>query len=158
MRTILIPTDFTVDSLMAVKKTLSLSEDEKVKIILFHCISLSDSITDLLTFSKGKFIRENSNQTFKDACEIIRNKFALRLSALHLELFTGNTANFFDNFVEASDAEIICFIENYDYKKASDCSVDPLKYIVHAKIPALKMTLDVPAANFSQNRLAVLFS
>lgn len=158
MRTILIPTDFKVDSLMAVKKTLHVNNDETVKIILFHCVYLSDSITDLLMFSKGKLINSLSTKAFTDACEIIRNKFSQNLHSLSVDVFTGNTAAAFDNFLDGCDADIICFIENYTYTKAAKNSVDPMYFIERTNLPALKMTVELPNSTLSQNQLSALFS
>jgi len=157
MRTILIPTDFTVDSLIAVKKTLHINNDDQIKIVLFHCISISDSITDLLTFSRGRLIRELSTQPFNDACEIMRNKFS-NLYSIHVEVFTGDTNAAFNNFVEGCDADIICLMDKYGYKMPSKFSRDPLPFVQKSEIPALKIELEVPSSSLSKNQLAVLFS
>lgn len=158
MRTILIPTDFKVDSLMAVKKTLHVNNGDEVKIILFHCVYLSDSITDLLMFSKGRLLNSMLTPAFMDACEIIRNKFSQNLHSLSVDVFTGNTPASFDNFLDANDVDVICFIENYTYSKAAKNSVDPIYFVAKANVPALKMTVEMPTSPLSQNQLAVLFS
>eukprot|EP01034_Spumella_vulgaris_P017492 gene17492-22312_t len=75
----MIPTDFTVSSLIPVKKVLQVNGTDEVRVLLFHCLYLTDSITDRLLFSKAKEIRKLTNPEFTDACEIIRSRFAPHL-------------------------------------------------------------------------------
>lgn len=158
MRTILIPTDFTVNSLIAVKKVMNINENDPVKIVLFHGVNLSDSITDLLLFSKGRLIREMATQSFKDACEIIKNKFAKDLESLYVEVFTGNTPAAFDQFLEANDVDIICYIDNFRYTKPSKNSMDIMPLLSHASVPTFKIEVETPKKPLSQNQLLALFS
>lgn len=158
MRTILIPTDFTVDSLIPLKKILQINGDDPIRVVLFHCISLSDSITDLLFFSKAAEIRRLGNPAFTDACEIIRNRFIPQPNALLVDLFTGNNAAAFENFVEGHRADTLCLIENFVYRRPSRQSVDPREFIRKSPVPVLKVNVELPTSPLTQNCLAALFS
>lgn len=153
----MIPTDFTVASLLPVKKILQVNGTDQVRILLFHCLYLSDSITDLLMFSKAKEIRRLSGTEFSDACEIIRNHFSPALQGLTVDLFTGNTHSAFENFVEGHQVDTICMAKDFTYAKPSKQSVDPRPFIKKASVPVLETTID-PPVNLTQNRLAALFT
>lgn len=156
MRTILVPTDFTVESLMAVKKILHENTGEPVKIILFHCVVLTDSITDLLTFSKSRLLKSLTRQTFDEACEIIRNKFSQSLHGLYVDVFTGGTVPAFHRFVEANQATGIAVMDNFAYRNASKYSIDPMRFVAKAKVPVTVVT--VVESPVTKNQLAALFS
>lgn len=157
-RTILIPTDFTVDSLVAVKKILESEDGGRTKIVLFHGIFLSGSITDLLMFSKSKCLRRLADQSYRDACEIIRNKFSSHLHSLHTELFTGHTAAAFRNFVEGNGADAIGLIDHFTYGRPSPQSMDVSGFIPDAGVPVIRVVAELPASTHGKNRLAALFS
>lgn len=157
MRTILIPTDFTVNSLLPVKKILQVNGSDEVRILLFHCVHAPDSITDLLLFSKPREIRRLSGTEFADACEIIRHRFAPALNNLVIDLFMGNTHSAFENFVEGWQADAICLAKQMTYAKPSPQSADPMAFIKKSSIPVLEMDIELSASPLTQNRLAALF-
>lgn len=154
----MIPTDFTVNSLLPVKKILLVNGNDEIRIVLFHCLHISDSITDLLLFSKAREIAKLSGPDFRDACEIIRNRFSPYLKGLAVELFTGHTHAAFENFVEGNQADTICIAKDVVYAKPSRQSADPLPFIKKASVPVLEMPLEAQASPLTQNRVAALFS
>lgn len=158
MRTVLIPTDFTVESLIAIKNTLQKSDKKPINVILFHSVALSDSITDLLMFSKPRFIREHSSQAFMDACEIMKHKFSSDLNELKIELFTGNTTRSFLNFLDANEVDEICYMEELKYAKPSKYSRDSISFIKKAQIKITALNQKIPHIPASENQLAILLT
>ena len=77
MKTVLIPTDFSIESLNTVKGALKQCEGENTNLILVYGVYLSDSITDLLFFSKPKYLSTLQSEKFTQACEILKNKYDL---------------------------------------------------------------------------------
>lgn len=107
-KTILIPTDFTIQSLNVLKSVLSNnSSNTSYNIILLHGLSLDDSIRDLLYFSKYKHIEALTNPEFEEACEVIKNKFDSQISSLRIDLFTGFNVSAFNNYLEGNKVEEI---------------------------------------------------
>ncbi|MGV3697789.1 hypothetical protein [Flavobacterium sp.] len=107
-KTIVIPTDFTVQSLNVLKTVLNqYPSDEKYNIILLHGFSLSDSIRDLLFFSKPSQIHSLMNSEFEEAYEVIRNKFDSQIGSLKIDLFTGYNVSAFNTYLEVNGVEHI---------------------------------------------------
>lgn len=158
MRTILIPTDFTIQSLIAVKKVLAVNDGDRVKVVLFHCVNVSESFKELILFSKEKLLKKLMSETFADACSIIKNKYEKHLVQLKVEIFAGNTQQAFSSFVEAEDADIICYIDEYDFQKPSKNSISPATYLANTSIPVLKINVEQREILSSLNQLAILFS
>ncbi|MEH6679912.1 MAG: hypothetical protein V7724_05155 [Sediminicola sp.] len=100
MQHILIPTDFTVDSLEILTIALEGEKSQNLNITLVYGAHLSSSITDLLFFSKSSFIEKLQEPDFNEALAIIRNKYADRINSLRMDLFLGRTHGGFRDFVE----------------------------------------------------------
>lgn len=127
--TIIIPTDFTVQSLNVLKTVLTQNHNKEVyDIILLHSLSVSDSIRDLLFSSKHQQINALMNPEFAEAYEVIRNKFNSQISSLRIDLFTGYNLAAFKNYVEANKVEKI-FIANQFPENCSSESRNLYRFI-----------------------------
>jgi hypothetical protein len=134
-KTILFPTDFTIESLNMVKNVLSRSkEGETFDIILLHGIEVSDSITDLLFYSRNKIMDSLSNQQFDEACHIIKNKYASKINSFRKEFFTGYTQAAFNNFIEANRVEEAYYPSNYKFHSGNKKSFDVMPYLKKSNI------------------------
>ncbi len=100
-KNILIPTDFQLSSLNAIKKVvIDLEANESVQITLVHGYVLSDSITDLLFYSPNKIINKLANKEFIEGCQLLQNKYASVIKKVNLELFHGQNQNAFQQFCQ----------------------------------------------------------
>lgn len=100
--TILVQTDFTVNSLNLVIKVLeSKPRSSKINLILGYGISLSDSITDLLFFSEGNLLNTLKTSQFEEVLNIIINKYGTMIHSVQYRLFKGYNRSAFINFTEA---------------------------------------------------------
>lgn len=128
-KTILIPTDFTVQSLNVLKAVLNnTTSDVQYDVILLHGVISSDSIRDLLFYSKANHIQSLSNPEFEEAFEIIKNKFDSMINSFRIDLFSGSNQTSFNNYVEANRVvEIIT--SNQKLKLTSGNSFDLSRYI-----------------------------
>jgi hypothetical protein len=155
--TILIPTDFTIESLNLFKKAAQLVESESVNIVFLHCIYLSDSITELLFFSKKELIKSLVNPDFQDGCKIICNKYASRINSTRIEIFCGASQNAFNHFLEGNLIDEIIVPENYSLRLVHKRSFDPMPFIQHASVPVKTVTWPNTAGAPEKNHLAELF-
>lgn len=105
MKNILIPTDFTVDSLELLKVALQNEKEEKINVTLVYGASLSSSICDLLFFSKSACISKLRETDFCEALSIIENKYSERINKIYTDLFMGNTISAFHNFLEGNSID-----------------------------------------------------
>lgn len=136
--TILIPTDFTVQSLNVLKSILANNTaQQKYDVILAHGVYLNDSIRDLLLYSKSQQIDSLTNVEFEEACEVIKNKFDSQINSLRVDLFSGHNQSAFNNYLEGNKVQHIFLSEqkpNFSSKRSFNlvpfiekCSVEVTK-------------------------------
>jgi hypothetical protein len=134
-KTVLIPTDFSIESLTVLKNYLIEAESYvSYDIILLHGTHLNDSISDLLFFSKGKILNELTNEAFEEACKILKNKFASKINSLRKDLFTGYNQSAFNSYVEANRVEVACVPANYEWKWSNKKSFNLMPYITKSEV------------------------
>lgn len=98
---IILPTDFSVKSLELVRKVLNdASAPEPLSIVLLHGTYLSNSITDLLFFSKSKTINKLKTDEFNEACNLLKNKYPDKINSLHVDLIISDQKAYFNSFVK----------------------------------------------------------
>lgn len=123
---ILIPTDFTVKSLSLVKEALERSSPNNIELLLVHTIKLPGSITDLLFFSKGRFIKAAQSEEFKASLNMLQNKYGSRLQSFSIDLFTGSTSTYLRNFLDANGITEVYMPEESYMEVRHKLSVNPI--------------------------------
>ena len=156
-KTILIPTDFSIESLKLLKEAVTSVEVGSVNIIFLHCIYLSDSIFDLLFFSKKEWVESLVNKDFDDGCKIIRNKYVNKINSARVEFFTGTTQQAFDNFLEGNQVDEIMLPKNYVFKQSSKKSFSPEPYIRKSRLPLIEVVWQKSDKEPEKNSLAEIF-
>ncbi|MES2513361.1 MAG: hypothetical protein V4580_04425 [Bacteroidota bacterium] len=119
-KTILIPTDFTIESLVTVKQAISQNPDTKLNIVLLYSCFITDSITDLLFYSPDKIINEHCHQNFHDAISIIRNRFSEKIEDMTIEVFHGYSVLSLENFAKKNEIDHIYISKNYAIKEVKN--------------------------------------
>ena len=157
--TILIPTDFSVQSLNLLKEAMMRTEHKKVRVILVYGIHLTDSITDLLFFSKSSFIKKLETKEFKDSCLLMQNRFHSKMESLCIDIFTGVTQSAFEQYVEAHKIDEAYIPSHPAYKSKNSRSFDVVPYILKSKLKATVINrLDEKEVEWEKmDELATLF-
>lgn len=133
-KTVLLPTDFTINSLNAAKKVIDNGSIEKIDFVFIHGIHLTDSISDLLFFSKDTVIEKLSNEDFKKSCILFQELYAKKINSLKIELFTGFTQTAFNNLLSALKIDEIYLPEHFPLTLTNAMSADLTKYLKRANI------------------------
>lgn len=157
VETILIPTDFCVASLNTLKRVLEKSEGTKVNIILIYAEYLNTSITDLLFYPPNKSIESRLSFEFKEALEIIKNRFEANISNIRIQLFHGYSTLFINNFLEANNIDKVFIPKNYKLKIHKK-SFDPTSLLKKTTFPVIEIDWDVVNVNTEQEQLIALFN
>lgn len=131
-KTVLIPTDFTIQSLNILKTFLNQNPNNQYHIILLHGINIGDSIRDLLFFSKNKQLQDLANDAFIEAFEVIKNKFDSQINSIKIDFFTGSNQAAFNNFIEGNEINQI-INSNYKLKFNTSKSFDFSRYFNKCK-------------------------
>lgn len=132
MQHILIPTDFTIQSLNAVHGILATNKNEEYKITLFHMLSMPEVLPDLLFRPFARQEQKSINRDFKDTCEIIQNKYGSRVQSIQTRFAYGDTAAYLRNYLEGQKVDRIVLMNNIQLIKPFKSSLDC--------IPLLKKT------------------
>lgn len=154
-RTILIPTDFSIESLIPVKQAALLSNYNDIEIVLMFCDLLPGSISDLLFYTPAKVIGQYSNKEFEEACSIIMNKYASKISSMRTEIFHGTSDAAFENFISGNKIDEVIFPKNYVLKEHRN-GFNPLPYIKNSYLPCREVEWKVNNPHESAN-LSTLF-
>ncbi len=155
---ILIPTDFSIASLNVVKSFLSKAASNcKYDIILLHGVHMSDSITDLLFFSKRNLIDSLSSAEFDEACSVIKNKFASQINSIRKDIFTGVNQAAFENYVEAHQIDEAYIPAHYEMNFSSSKSFDVIPFIKKSAVKTDAIDWNIDTAIPEKGKLAEVF-
>lgn len=112
MQHLLIPTDFTIQSLNAVHGVLAMNTEEVYKITLFHMLSMPSALPYLLFRPFARQAHQSVNKDFLDACEIIQNKYGSRLHSLKIKFAHGDTVAYLRNYLEGNSIDKVVLVNN----------------------------------------------
>ena len=100
MRKILIPTDFTVQSLQLVEYALLNFPNTKLDIILIAGFKLPDTRWSIFHFSEREQIRKQLSEEFNEAKRLIVLEHKEAITNITIQLFSGINSFAFQNFLE----------------------------------------------------------
>lgn len=126
MKNILIPTDFSLQSLKLIHAAVKKFNGQRLKIHLVHALETENSISDLLFFKKRLRANFLCSEKFVEACEVIKNKYESIISNIQIEFYFGQSNIYKKNFLEARNIDAIMLPLNYSFEKCSPASIDPL--------------------------------
>jgi len=162
-KTILIPIDFKVESLITLKLALSdssLFEDDhefsKVNIVLIYAEYQSDSITDLLFYSAYKTIQRLKTPEFNDAISIIQNRYKTVINSISIELFHGCNSNAFENWVKSKNIDLSYIPKSYLFKPIKN-GFNPIPFIKKSKLQYKEMDWELNSTDSNSNYINTLF-
>jgi len=134
MTNILVPTDYSIESLSIISSVVKRFENQKINIVLFHALEMPADIQDLLFLPK-EVPFEKITEDLRQACVKIKKKYAGVISQIKFRHIYGDTNGVFRNFIEANDVDIIYMPEHFELRKAYKNSVDPRPMFKKAGIP-----------------------
>lgn len=156
-KTILIPTDFCIESLNVLKQALLLNTDKELTVVLLSGQLLSDSIVDLMFYSRRKMINSLLKPSFNDAVSILKNRFTTNLVDVRIELFHGINKNAFRNFISAHKIEECYVAKHYVLKKTGN-ALDVIHYIRKCNLPVYEMDWSLTQSTSEFDQLETLLS
>ncbi|RYF94332.1 MAG: hypothetical protein EOO00_05435, partial [Chitinophagaceae bacterium] len=127
MRNVLIPTDFSIDSLQLVERTVAALNDQTVNIILFHAFDMTCSAPDRLGNGTRIPYAHLLTDEFRNACKRIKTSNARTVQNIHIRHLYGCTVQVFRNFVDANDIDMIICPDHFIFNEVTPQSVNPVK-------------------------------
>ena len=125
MKTVLVPTDFNVESLKIIDSLVVTNKPQDIGIIFMHAFKLSDSITDMLMLSRRSKDYENISDEFYAQAEAYKKKYPNHIKFIGVEYFYGSTVAAFKNFIDGCNATCIAYPKEYNFKAINKYSINP---------------------------------
>lgn len=135
MQHLLIPTDFSIQSLQAVHAAVAASDRDKMKITLFHLLAMPTEISELVFRSMRSKHYEMITDDFKEACEILQNRYGTKLEAIHIRFGFGSTVAYLKNYLEGSGVDKVVVCKDVTLGRPSGRSVDMLPLLHKTGFP-----------------------
>ncbi|WP_312084184.1 hypothetical protein [Epilithonimonas hominis] len=162
IKTILIATDFSLESLDILKKVLKNKNDQndenRYNILFVAGYDMGDSIRDLLFTSKSTIFRKIRPQEFCDAYSIINNKYPNLINKITCDIFTGSFQRTFNNYVEATEIHE-AYYSSSKSNNLSKGQFDITPYVKKCKhLEAVEIMTQAPEFVHEKGRLAEVFS
>jgi hypothetical protein len=128
MKTLLIPTDFTYQSLQSIPTIAQQYYPQKVDIMLVHMLKITDSISELLMLSRRSAEIRQIPDNFYIRCRELEKDYSHLINRIHIDIFYGSTVAVFNNYLDAHNVDGI--VTPHDsYKLLFKNSIDPEKLI-----------------------------
>ena len=143
MRKVLIPTDFTIESLQLVEYAILNFPDKKLDIILIAGHKLPDTRWALTRFRTRTQVRKQLNEKFNASIKRITMEHKKNIERVSFELFTGINSYAFQNFLEQLDAHDAVIPKWFDTTKFIKKNV---KNIIEAPMECAE---EIPQRKFS---------
>ena len=159
-KTILIATDYSLESLNILKKILKekdAAEDQNsYDIILASGYDSGDSIRDLLFATKTSVFHKIRPAEFCDAYGIIKNKYPHLVNKILCDVFTGSFQRTFNQYVKAENIAEAYYSPSI--KSKGKGKFDLIPYIKKCKdLPSHEIKLENKARLPEKGRLAEIF-
>lgn len=159
-KTILIATDYSLESLNILKKVLKekdAAEDQnQYNIFLTSGYDAGDSIRDLLFSTKTTIFNKIRPAEFCDALGIISNKYPHLINKIICDIFTGSFQRSFNQYVKAENIEEAYY--SLSVKSRGKGKFDLIPYIKKCKeLNSQEITIEARESLPERGRLAEIF-
>ena len=139
MKNILVPTDFSLQSLSIIHDIVS-KESERVKIHLFHMVLIPNDLTDLL-FLRKSHLHAQVPDNFREAIQLLRNKYQKQVAKIDFSFYYGSRASVVSSIIESNNIDRVYMLANYQYKQPLPSSVNIMPLVEKCKLPVEKVNL-----------------
>ena len=161
IKTILIATDFSLDSIDILKKIMKhktdQQDDNKYNILFVSGYDIGDSIRDLLFTTKNSVFGKIRSEEFCDAYNIIKNKYPGIIHKISCDIFTGSFQRTFNNYIDAKEVDE-AYYPSSKTKNLKKGQFDITTYLKKCKkVKAEEIITKVPEFLPEKGRLAEVF-
>ncbi|MDO1451405.1 hypothetical protein Q0590_34335 [Rhodocytophaga aerolata] len=129
MKNILIPSDFSLQSLDCVEDVVQSFNSERINIVFVHVFLITSSIVDLMLLSRRRKEYSYISEQFWNECKKLENEYQKQINSIKVECFYGNTVAVFKNYLEGLKIDLIVYPQLYKYQLLCKESCDPAKLI-----------------------------
>lgn len=116
MTRILIPSDFTVDSLCFVRQSIEQSSAEELDVVLAYGNKSSTSASELLGIGVDDQLNELQSDAFLAACEGMCNRFKNRKLTIYADIIRTDNVRYLQHYLKGTGIDEIKVPDNYNYQ------------------------------------------
>lgn len=139
MKTYLIPSDFSLESLKALDLLATKPGISGAKIVFLHAFKIADSTSDMLFLSRRNRDLQHIGNQFLETLDAYKAKYPGLFSAFAIEYFYGSTTITFKNFLKAQNIDLIIKATDMPFKPINKYSINPQILIERAGCPVLNL-------------------
>lgn len=154
---ILVPIDFSIESLKTLKTALHDLHDTKADIILMYAEYTSSSISALLFYSPEKRLQVLLKPEFKEALTILKNRYEGVIDTISIDFFHGYGVTAFKNYVEGNQIDTIYLPKQYTLRPLAD-GFNPVPIIKKSKLPYREADWTPSTRTSQEEQLSQLFN
>lgn len=155
MQNILIPTNFSLQSLDCVNTLCEQHSGSPLRLVFVHLFKVSDSISDLLMLSRRNKEYSFISDGFYAKCEALKSRHKQLL--IKIEFFYGSSMGNFRDFLDANEITAILDPAVCVLEKLNRSSVDPSLFIRKSRVPlvSLQAAKKLPAREIREEALVM---
>lgn len=156
-KTILIPVDFKVPSLLTLKHALEQNAGEKVTVILLYAEELSGSIADMLFYGPPKIARSEASAPFREALEMLKNRYADNITKLSYQFLRFNSLSYLRQLLFADKVTDIYLPRIYQLE-CHGLAFNPAPLLTRTMLRVHEIAIDAPKQKTEEEHILSLFS
>lgn len=161
IKTILIATDYSLESLNILKKVMkekdASADGNQYNVLLVSGYDAGDSIRDLLFNTKSSIFNKLRPKEFCDAYEIIKNKYPQLINKIVCDIFTGSFQRTFNNYVKTGGITEAYYSSSF--KSVGNGKSDLVPYIRKCKdLESYEVSVEIQKSLPEKGRLAEIFA
>ena len=138
MKHILVPTDFSIQSLRPVHEIVRRNPQQSLHIHLVHLLHVPTDITDLL-FQKRHHMYKKVPDHFMQAMEMLKNKYQHQIKWMAIEFYYGHRLSILNDIISNLKIEEVYLLDHHSYPPPFEQSADLISLINRCKLPLIRL-------------------
>lgn len=134
MINMLVPTDFTIQSVQAAEQCVK-ALDKPCNIILFHVFELPFYYQDLIRVPAP--YTGLVTEKLRQACQQLKEEYSKQIGTVSFRFLQGDTQSLFKTFTTVNNIDVIGCPEGYLFSKVHKHSVNPMKLFKKCGLPLI---------------------
>lgn len=114
---VLIPSDFTIDSLFFVIHSIEQSRAEQLDIILVYGNKSSTSISELLGITLADQLNDLQSEDFLKACQMICHRYENRKLNIYADIIGTDNPNYLHHYLHGARIDEVKIPTDYEFEK-----------------------------------------
>lgn len=156
-KTILVPVDFKVPSLVTLKHALEQNAGGKTAVVLLYAEELSGSITDMLFYGPPKIARSEESAPFREALEMLKNRYTDNITKLSYQFLRFNSLSYLRQLLFADKVTDI-YLPRFYNLECKGRAFNPVPLLTRTMLPVHEIAVEVPRQKTEQEHILSLFN